>query len=278
MLYEEKLRLLRALPTLKRIPQTQLGALAKFLRPRTLKDQEVLFQQGSMGMSLYFVSTGRIRISRRVAHDEHKDLAHLGPGDIFGETALVEEASRMASAIAEGETVLFELFRGDLSRWVKANPQQAVQFFAELVHIQTRRLRRTSNELTLHYDLSNMLLDKSGSPNEFLTSVVDRVFPHLEGDWSAAAYLMDEAGDRSVVVSRGPREFKEVPPEIISDKDIAVCWIGGQTLHIALIGKDRMLGGMIFHSGAPLPQEMQDELDQTLSTVPLLVSTVLEKM
>ena len=147
MQYEEKIRLLKAIHVLGQLPERQLAGLAQFLKPKEVANGAAVFEEGSIGMSLYFVSTGKIRIAKRMVQGVSTDLAVLGPGEFFGETALIEEAFRSASALALGPTVLFELFRGDLARWTKLNPQQAVGFFAELLNIQSQRLRQTSDEL-----------------------------------------------------------------------------------------------------------------------------------
>ena len=78
-----------------------------------------------------------------------KDLAVLGPGDCFGEMAMIEDSPRSATATSSGDCVLFQLGRQDLNRWLKSRPEMAMEFFAEMVQEQSRRLRRTSNELAL---------------------------------------------------------------------------------------------------------------------------------
>lgn len=147
MLYEEKVKLIKGIHVLGQLPERQLAGLAQFLKPKEVADGAAVFAEGSIGMSLYFVAKGRIRISKGSAGRASTDLAVLGPGEFFGESALIAEAFRSASAIAVGPCLLFELFRGDLNRWTQLNPQQAVGFFAELLNIQSARLRQTSEEL-----------------------------------------------------------------------------------------------------------------------------------
>ncbi len=277
MQYDEKIRRLKGLTILKQIPDRQLTALAEFLRPRELKDGETVFEEGSTGMSLYFVSSGQMRITRRVAGDTFKDLAVLGPGEFFGEMALIEEATRSASAKAIGAGVIFELFRGDLSRWVKSNPQQAVQFFAELVHILSMRLRRTSNELTLHFDLSGLLLERGKPAPEFLGHALDRVLPHLDGPWSAAAYLRDASGAKvEMSASRGDFGFDAVAQWAHAKGGTTGGWTDGPTFYAPLVGRQGNLGVLVFHPQAAPAKEVQEEIGRTLTTVSRLVATALD--
>lgn len=277
MQYDEKIKRLKALNILRQIPERQIVALAEFLRPRELKDGEVVFQEGSTGLSLYFVSSGRLRITKAVAGGKTRDLAVLGPGEFFGEMALIDEATRTASTIAAGPCVIFELFRGDLGRWVKSNPAQAVQFFAELVHVQSMRLRRTSNELTLHFDLSSLLLDKGRSTNEFMAEVINRVVPHLDGSWSAAAYLQGAVpGEPQKVASVGGFSFDEIVRKIAPKEGETGAWFDSTTYYVSLIGQTRSFGHLLFHAQAAVGKEDQDDIGRALTTVSRLVATALE--
>lgn len=270
MLYEEKIKLLKAMRLLSQIPERQLTGLAEFLRPKELEPGAVIFQEGSTGMSLYFVSSGRVRIAKSGSDGSSTDLATLGPGDFFGEMALIEEATRSASAITLGPCVLFELFHGDLTRWVKSNPQQAVQFFAELVHLQSNRLRRTSNELTLHSDLSNLLFDQAMPAPALLPKVLDRVLPRLDGAWSAAAYLCPEAGAAALIAVKGDFKFESAAPKGTGG------WLDGSTFHVALGGPAKAVGHLVFHARVPVAKRDHDDIARALTTVARLTSSALE--
>ncbi|MDE2314407.1 MAG: Crp/Fnr family transcriptional regulator, partial [Elusimicrobia bacterium] len=102
-----------------------------------------IFQEGSTGMSLYFVSSGRVRISKSFSGGSSADLATLGPGDFFGEMALIEGESRSAAALAEeGVEVLF-IAKSDFKRLLLGNP--ALLFY--LLKIVCRRLRLANEAL-----------------------------------------------------------------------------------------------------------------------------------
>lgn len=270
MLYEEKIKLLKAMRLLSQIPERQLAGLAEFLRAKEFEPGAVVFQEGSTGMSLYFVSSGRVRISKSNSNGTSTDLAMLGPGDFFGEMALIEEATRSASAIALGPCVLFELFHGDLTRWVKSNPQQALQFFAELVHLQSNRLRRTSNELTLHSDLTNLLFEQTMPVPALLPKVLERVLPRLDGAWSAAAYLCNEAGVAELIAMNGDYKFEGGAPKGSGG------WLDSSTFHVSLGGLMKTVGHLVFHAQAPVPKHDHDDISRTLTTVARLTSSALE--
>ncbi len=57
-----------------------------------------IFQHGDPGDKLYVILDGKVRISRDVPGMGEEALAVLGPGAVFGEMALLDEAPRSADA------------------------------------------------------------------------------------------------------------------------------------------------------------------------------------
>src|SRR5262249_37712945 len=86
--YQEKVRLLKSITLLKNMSERTMQGLAEFLKPRKVPDGVVIFEEGSRGMSMYFVASGRIRIYKNTASGSTRELAVVGPGDFFGEMAL----------------------------------------------------------------------------------------------------------------------------------------------------------------------------------------------
>ncbi len=72
---------------------------------KLLKQGEVLFQEHDEGDFAYLVEQGRVRVSLRADSGELR-LADLGPGDLVGEMALIDNAPRTATAVALEESVL----------------------------------------------------------------------------------------------------------------------------------------------------------------------------
>lgn len=261
--YDEKMRLLKALPLLKRMPERQLTSLAEFLKPRDLAAGERLFEEGAVGMSLYFVARGRVVLSQRMHGGGARDLAYLGPGQFFGEMGLIAEVPRTASATAAAPTTLFELFRGDLSRWTSSNPQQAVQFFAELLAVQSRRLRRASWDLTLHLELARLPVDPAATTEAALKTLLEGVAAHYDGAWSVGAYL---GPDESLTLAAacGTHEFPAQAAAKTGGPSAA--WIDDSTLRVAMRA-DKPLGHVVFRSKAPVAKDEQDEWEQTFALV-----------
>lgn len=81
---------------------------------RTLRAGETLFREHESGRSAFLIESGTIRIVVGQG-DSALTLADLGPGDLVGEMAMIDDAPRTATAIALEETVLLVIDREHLA-------------------------------------------------------------------------------------------------------------------------------------------------------------------
>lgn len=83
---------------------------------RRFPDKGVLFQQGELGQSVFFVIAGEVRIFARRDH-ELVDLGLAPRGATVGEREVMDDAGpRACSAVAQGQVDVLELQREALAR------------------------------------------------------------------------------------------------------------------------------------------------------------------
>jgi CRP-like cAMP-binding protein len=275
----DRVALLRSLELFDQYPEERLRALSSYLEPLSFADGAEVFAEGSIGDGLYFVLSGRVRVTKRLSGGGQKDLASLGAGDCFGEMALLDAVARSAGAYASGPAELLRLKRDDLKSWLSADPNLAMQFFAELVQVQSRRLRRTSAELALMYDLSILLIEPAASPVSLLERALGRVLPHLDGDWSACAFAynpyneeMDAAGTAGAEAF-GP-EAAAVPAKTAPDQS----WSDDRTLVLVLRSPEKLLATLRLRAAAAPDEGRRAETARTLSAVARLLASALENL
>ncbi|MFQ5724323.1 MAG: cation:proton antiporter, partial [Terriglobia bacterium] len=100
--------LLRQVPFFQSVPPHGIEELARRARPHTVLEDEIIFWEGARSDSLYLIARGAVRI--KVAQPE-RILAVLGPGEFFGEMALLSAKPRTATAQAATPANLIELAR-----------------------------------------------------------------------------------------------------------------------------------------------------------------------
>ncbi len=105
-------------------------------------DGDMVFSEFEQGNSFYFIHSGQVRIAK-VIEGQEKNLAILNPGEIFGEMAILEDAPRSASAIADGDATLLEFNKQNFDILMSGNPQIALTLlktFTNRIYEQKRRL------------------------------------------------------------------------------------------------------------------------------------------
>ena len=105
----ERALALRAAPLFHPLPAEALLPVARLCSVLRLAVDEVLFEEGDLGDSMYVVVDGSVRITRATA-----TLAELGPGECVGEMAALDWEPRSATVTALKPTLLIRLERNDL--------------------------------------------------------------------------------------------------------------------------------------------------------------------
>ena len=106
---DEEIRVLRAVGMLALLPVPAIEHLASRLHRRTLPAGERVFEQGDLGVSAFVIVGGTADVM-----GDGRLIARLGPGDAFGEIAVLQDVPRTAAVVADSDLDLFELDRDDL--------------------------------------------------------------------------------------------------------------------------------------------------------------------
>jgi CRP-like cAMP-binding protein len=107
-----------------------------------------IFQHGDPGDKLYIIMDGKIRISREVPGMGEEALAVLGPGAVFGEMALLDEAPRSADARVHERCRLLALPKDAFDDLLFLHKELAYEVLWSVVRMLTQRLRETNDKLT----------------------------------------------------------------------------------------------------------------------------------
>ena len=107
--------------------------------PVSFLRNQVILEEGQLGTRMYVVLQGRVAVTVGGAV-----VDRVGPGGVLGELALLDQAPRLASALAEDNVALQPINRNAFIALVKLDPQLGAALLtalAERVHYLTGRLR-----------------------------------------------------------------------------------------------------------------------------------------
>jgi CRP-like cAMP-binding protein len=275
---DERVRRLRTLALFASLSDERLRAVAAMLETRTVDDGGAFIVEGERGGGLFYVVSGRVRIAKSLGEGGEKDLAFLGPGDSLGEMELLREGPRSASAYAVGPVELLGLKTAALKLWLAEDPATAAVFYSGMAEVQAGRLRRTSDEVALLYDLSQLLVTPQATPAGLLTHALNRVTPHLQGRWSAEARLYNFFDDELTLAARlGEAQTSDAPAP--APKSAApAAWADGRTLLLSLRSPKSLLAVLRFRAAAELDDAARAEAERTLGAVSRLLSSALENV
>lgn len=120
--------------------------IAGIAREREVPAGLSVFLCGATGDAMYLVARGRLEVFVSLG-DREQILCRLGPGDSFGELALLRPAPRAVSVRAIEETTLVEVRRQDIGQIWQQAPQAYVGLVAAIVQIFEARLRVVQADL-----------------------------------------------------------------------------------------------------------------------------------
>ena len=132
---------LRGLSLFKRLTTRELRELDELLHERSYLKDEVIFDEGDVGLGLFIVASGRVKIVS--SHAALQRLApEFGPGEFFGELALFEEVERTARAVAVEPTKALALFRTEFFSLLESDQGMGVKILFELSRTVVLRSRK----------------------------------------------------------------------------------------------------------------------------------------
>jgi putative peptide zinc metalloprotease protein len=206
----EQLEALAALPFLADVSRSELRHVASFLRAEEAEAGQLVVRQGARGDRFYVLLDGQVRVVRIAADGHEERLATLGPGDYFGEAALVANVPRTATVVAETPSRLLSLDAGHFRRWLasRVDVDEAVHrtlaereqlaklpLFAGVGSAELDRL--AARMLVTRYSAGDTIVEQGAAGDRFFVIVDGRV----------EVVRRDEGGAETPVAELGVGDF-----------------------------------------------------------------------
>jgi len=109
---------LRPLPLFEGIHEDDVNMIAEHMEERLVSAGEHLTREGASGYFFFVILDGTASVER-----QGELLATLGPGDFFGEAAVLEATRRNATVTATSDMLVGALFGADFAKYENDSPE-----------------------------------------------------------------------------------------------------------------------------------------------------------
>jgi CRP/FNR family cyclic AMP-dependent transcriptional regulator len=131
----------------KELTQSEMDTLVSISKTKKAKKNEVIFKEGEEGDAFYVIIIGSVRISTIVPGVGEEALTILREGEYFGEMALIDDAPRSASAIANEDTHLLLIGKENFRKLLAEETGIAYKLLWVFTKTLSARLRKTDEQL-----------------------------------------------------------------------------------------------------------------------------------
>lgn len=181
------------------LPEDDLQVLASHAVVRRYRKNTIVVTKGEESDTMYLVRSGRLRVYLDDEQGNEVTIRLVGPGDVFGELAVLSGAPRAANVITTEDCELSPITRSEFMECLTRNPQTAFRIIEALV----QRIR------DLTEDISTLaLLDVYGR----LRNTLERLAKEQDGkrvtDRLTHQELASMVGSSREMVSRILRDLK----------------------------------------------------------------------
>jgi len=124
----------------------ELVALRQVAQEQKFSAGQEIFKEGDSGDGVYVVAAGLVEISGLVDPKVRLVFSEVGPGEVFGEMAVIENKPRSAGAVARADTMVYFIPRKEMLALVERSPALALALLQEISH----RLREFNRQYIRH--------------------------------------------------------------------------------------------------------------------------------
>lgn len=137
---EQRIALLQQMPFFGGLRADTLAFLLGHCREATRRGGEFFFHEGETGDFLFVLEKGRVQVLKSRG-EQQVALRDLGPGDCFGEMALIDLSPRSASVLALEDCVAIEVSAAGLHAIAEKDMEQFALIEMNIGRELSRRLR-----------------------------------------------------------------------------------------------------------------------------------------
>lgn len=132
----------------RNLTRTEQDALRQIAQERIYPSGAQIFKEGDTGDGIYVVKDGMVEISLAMDQNVRRVFAKIGPGEMFGEMAVLEFKPRSATATAVAQTCAWFIPRNEMLAILERSPALSLELLREISQ-RLREFNRRYMEETL---------------------------------------------------------------------------------------------------------------------------------
>jgi len=135
--------LLKNIPLFSELDEQDLQRIADLMVSKRYKKNNLIIFEDDLGSNLFFIKSGRVKISGISDEGGEAIFSILGENDFFGELSLLDGLPRSATVTSIEDLELWVLHRGDFLDMLQKYPQISIILLKEIA----RRIRRSDMQI-----------------------------------------------------------------------------------------------------------------------------------
>jgi CRP-like cAMP-binding protein len=238
--------LLQQVPFFQGVPPGELASVIADSFQKRYRPGERIIVQGEYGHTMFVVVRGGVKVVVQLEDGSERELSRLDqPGQFFGEQSLLSSARRMATVVADSDSILLEIERQRVEKLAKNRPEvlAAIESLYErrtigvyvaqcghFVGVDPRVIDQVIEKASLRILQRDDVVYQSGQPNDALYLVIAGHLKMTRGSvengrvsvlgyFNAGDFLGvpdDGAVRQATVTALGKTEVIRIPGELVS--------------------------------------------------------------
>ena len=144
---EELMAMLSRQPVFDSLTNRELERIERIVHRRRFLTNEIVIQAWVPRTGLFVVTSGMVNVVRQLRSGEYVVIGSLGPGELLGEFAIIDDSPRSTSIVAAEPSDLIGFFRPDLMDLIDTNPTLGFKILYRISQILTDRLNEVVDSL-----------------------------------------------------------------------------------------------------------------------------------
>ena len=214
----------------------------------------IVIEEYASGDTLYIIVDGQVQISRTLQNGERRVIREMGPGELFGEMALLEDKPRSARVSTVTPTTFLAVTRQRFNTLIEQHPAVAINFLKAI----SAQLRQQYREQAILLEEKQTLIEALAAKNAALEQALAELRAALVTVAEHERVTRDLEIAREIQLQMLPATFPQTSGLRLHATTVPATWVGGDLYDAIRLEADRvgLLLGDVSGKGIPAALQM----------------------